>query len=177
MESSDRIPRVLIQSVGRGKGRYHYQNTMATPVAMSRVEDHVSDAECDQLGDQYPSQKLYVWGVTPAADGRGRTKWEKISQGDFSLFGWDGRFRSCARVVTTTENAELARELWGADEDGQTWRLIYFLTEPHDCNIPYERFNEAVGYKRNNVPQGLSVLDDEKSKCAIQELGLRDLTR
>ena len=170
MSANTDTSRVLIQPAAGDAARDHYQETIADPVPIARVRSFLSDEVLDQLTEHHPSGDLFVWGLTPGGGGRGRTQWEKISPGDVALFSWDGKFRSCGRVTVKAENADLARELWGTDDDGQTWQLLYFLTEPATCAVPYEEFNETVGYKLNYVPQGFAVLDEEKSRAVLDQL-------
>lgn len=139
---------------------------------MERIRSLLSVDDREKLVEHYPDEEVTVWGLTPGARGQGKTKWEQISPGDVALFSWQNKFRSCARVTGKTDNPELARKLWGTDDEGNTWRYVYFLTKARECDVPYEVLNEAVGFKRNYVPQGFNILDEEKSRAVLKTLDL-----
>ncbi len=170
MDAETETAKVLIQPAAGDAARDHYRETIEEPVPVARLRPYLSEEVLQELTDHHPSGEVYIWGLTPGAGGRGRTQWEKISPGDVALFSWDGQFRSYGRVTVKAENADLARELWGTDDDGQTWQLLYFLTEPAECAIPYEEFNEAAGYKRKFVPRGFTVLDDDRSEDVLDDI-------
>ena len=109
-----------------------------------------------------------VWGVTPSSE----SKWNRIQNGDTVLFAGNGRFFSASKVIAKTHSWPLANELWDSDATGERWEFIYFITSPTSLDMPYEKFNVAVGYKPNYFPQGFSVLDFNKSRLALDFLEL-----
>lgn len=168
----ERDPSVLLQPAAGRAARRHYRETIKEPVPIARIRPYLSEEELKKIATHYPDGKLFIWGLTPGKRGQGKTKWEHISAKDIALFSWNNKFRACARVTEKIENPELARELWGTNDRGNTWQYVYFLTEPQECDIPYEEFNEVVGFKPNFVPQGFNVLDDEKSASVLRLLEL-----
>lgn len=164
--------RVIIQPASGSAAREHYRETIESPVPLERIKPFLSEGEREKLEALYPTGSAYVWGLTPGRGGRGMTKWEEISPGDVALFSWNNKFRTCARVTAKIHNPELARELWKVNTEGETWEYTYFLDEPHECDVPYEEFNEVVGYKLRYVPQGFNLLDEQKSEAALSQLNL-----
>lgn len=67
----------------------------------------------------------------------------------------------------------LAKHLWDVNSEGVTWKYMYSLDEIKSLDISYEEFNKIVGYKQNNVIQGFTVMDDEKSGLFLDYFGLR----
>ena len=88
------------------------------------------------------------------------------------LFSADGGVFSGGTVTHLMENAALADSLWGRDPKDQTWQLMFSLTELRSFAIPYAELNRVVGYKPNNVIQGISVLDETKSALLVDYLSL-----
>lgn len=75
-------------------------------------------------------------------------------------------------VTHTFVNAALARRLWGINDSGQTWELMFSLGEVRALDLPYAELNAVVGYAPNNVVQGFTTLDDDKSAALFDYLGL-----
>jgi energy-coupling factor transporter ATP-binding protein EcfA2 len=167
------MPRIISQPAANRAARENFRKTVANPVPLNRVERHLPEGVRDRLRERSPEGELYLWGVRPGSTRHKQERWESISEGDVALFAWKGEYRACARVTGTARNPELARDLWGSDEEGRTWEFIYFLDDPRRCSIPYDQFNEAAGYAPNNVPQGFTVLDEEKSERILDQLDLR----
>jgi hypothetical protein len=67
-----------------------------------------------------------------------------------------------------TISAELAEDLWGTDEEGQTWQYLYFLDRIQRHALPYAEFNQAAGYKQGFIPRGAIVLKEPRSTSVLQ---------
>ncbi|HBV88091.1 MAG TPA: hypothetical protein DEF42_15890 [Desulfosporosinus sp.] len=115
---------------------------------------------------------VQIWGVNPGTTIANENKWLRIKSGDIVLFSANKRIFSSGIVTDKLHNKNLAKELWGMNDDNQTWEYIYFLKDINEQNIEITEFNQAVGYASNYVIQGFSVLDGEKSAKAIEDLGL-----
>ena len=83
------------------------------------------------------------------------------------LFAADGRIFGRGVIAARFHNAALARRLWHEDHRGDTWEYMYALDQIKTANIPYRDFNAAVGYKENNVIQGFTVMDEERSAAFL----------
>lgn len=53
---------------------------------------------------------------------------------------------------------------------------MYFLDEIREHDIPLVLFNQIVGYSENNIIQGFSVLDEEKSNALLNYFELENST-
>lgn len=166
------MSRIILQPTSNPKAKKHFRDTIENPVDIKRISRFVDNKTIEKLQDIYPDGNIYVWGVTNGKKGQNEKKWEKISRGDVTLFSQQGGIFSSAVTTMVLKNKELAKELWGIDSDGNTWENIYFLEEIKKINIPYERFNNIVGYKNNNVIQGFNVLDEDKSEKLFSEFNL-----
>lgn len=113
-----------------------------------------------------------MWGVTPGKGGVNVGKWDRAFVGDVVLFAARGQIFGSGTVAAKFHNRELARRLWDVDPDGQTWEFMYALDEVRNLSIPYAEFNRAVGYKENNIPQGFTVMNDERSAGCLDRFAL-----
>ena len=62
---------------------------------------------------------------------------------------------------------ELALKLWGTDEVGDTWGIVYLMQKVRDVSIDAVKINEAIGRKPNDNWQGMTSVDGEKAAAAI----------
>ncbi len=80
-----------------------------------------------------------------------------MERGDYVLCVYDSTYHYVAQVLTKYDNRELAEAVWGTNDQGQTWRLMYFLTEPRKINLP---LSELADYLHRRY-QGFPKIADE----------------
>jgi hypothetical protein len=137
----ERMTQVILQPAGK-----HYDDTIKPPVPMERLARFLDAADLTRLHHIYSSRPVPTWGVTPGARGANRRKWQRITPGAVVLMARAGHLIASATVTHTTHNRALATELWGTDQDGETWEYLYFLDDVRDQAIPYAELNRAAGY-------------------------------
>lgn len=165
---------IILQPSSNKDAREHYVDTIQTPVKLNSIEQFLDSSEKQVLNDIYSNGECLIWGVTPG--GSNITKWNRIREGDVTLFSKSGGIYASAVTTFKTHNKELAAHLWNYNNKGQTWEYVYFLDEVRSHAIPYRDFNNAVGYKENYIIQGFGVLDSIKSKLVFDEFGLESST-
>lgn len=152
--------RIILQPCASKVAQQHFSQTISnSSITIASIKNYLSDEQIKALKEYYPEGKLMVWGIKSSS----QTKWEKVNEGDVSLFSANKSIFASAVVGYKLHNKSLAQYLWGLDTDGNSWEYMYFLSDLYKINISYEEFNECVGYKKNNVIQGFTVLDDKKS--------------
>lgn len=109
-------------------------------------------------------------GATPAVDDSNVNKHAKIQSGDFVLFVEKYSVFSAATVRHAFRSEVVAEKLWGRNDKGQTWELMFAIDNVRALNVPVPKINEAVGYKSSYSVQGFSVLDAQKSINLIEFL-------
>jgi len=109
-----------------------------------------------------------VWGNKESL----RSRWEKMQPGDVILFYGKGVFYYSARVLLTKFNPELARELWGPDEEGRLWSCLFFVSKPKDIKIPIKVIQELAEYEPTwDRVQGFMPLSEEGVKAIEEKFG------
>ena len=164
---------VILQPAGNQGGREHYVDTVENLVDLSACSSLVAPQVQRVLETAHPSGFAGMWGVVPGQKDVNIGKWNRISVGDVVLFAADKKIRSSAVVASKFTSERLAKHLWGLNPEGFTWKYMYSLDEIRSVDISYEEFNEIVGYKSNNVIQGFTVMDDEKSSLFLDHFALR----
>lgn len=165
---------VILQPCGDSDANQHFIDTIQTPVLTTQVTKYLTDPQKLQLAPLlHGREAMPVWGVTPGKKNVNFHKWQRIAVGDASLFSRDGRIFATSTVAQKIHNKPLALDLWQTNADDETWEYIYFLDEITYVDIPYLKFNRAVGYADNYVIQGFNVLDAEKSESILSAFDLR----
>jgi len=164
---------VILQPAGNQGGREHYVATVENLVEISACTPFVAPQVQRLLEAAHPNGKAGMWGVVPGQKDVNVGKWNRITVGDVVLFAADKKIRSSAVVASKFTSERLAKHLWGLNPDGVTWKYMYSLDEIRPLDISYEEFNEIVGYKSNNVIQGFTVMDEEKSSLFLDHFALR----
>jgi hypothetical protein len=163
---------VILQPAGNQGGREHYIDTVANLVEISACAPYVAPQVQRLLEAAHPNGKAGMWGVVPGQKDVNVGKWNRISVGDVVLFAADKKITSAAVVASKFTSERLAKQLWDVNSDGVTWKYMYSLDEIRPLDITYEEFNKIVGYKSNNVIQGFTVMDEEKSSLFLDHFAL-----
>ena len=159
---------VVFQPAGNSGGRSHYVDTIANPVSLIRLSEHLGPELIQGLRSVTHGDAVPVWGVTPGANGLNEKKWQRLEPGDWAFFLQNGRAVSVGRVAMKTHAPELAKKLWGTQADGQIWEFVYFLEGVRPVDIPYAALNAAARYKPGNQFMGFTVLDGPAADDVIR---------
>jgi len=163
--------RILLQPSSGKEAMEHFEETISKGVPIDSINSKISVAEFDKLkeiGESY----IKVWGIVPTVDTTPRKQWTDLKENDWVLFYAKKGFYYIAKVHSKVHNAELAKSLWGVDEQGRTWENIYFIKEGKQIQTPYNP--EILGYAKNHVIQGAILLDEKKSDALKKYLEQRE---
>jgi hypothetical protein len=140
----------------------HYQDTIKTKVALRRISGFISRDLHAKLTSVFPSGQIAVWG---SQDGeRNRSNFEGMSPGDDVLIVEGDSVKLIGKIAAKVDNQELSRELWKTiDGNGDTtWRLIYFIANPRELNLPFTKFCELFGYATTYRLRGFTTVAANK---------------
>lgn len=167
---------VVLQPAGNKGGREHYLNTIANPVKLENYRGSIDTELYKKLLAIHPSGKAAIWGVVPGKPPGNVNKWQRISSGDLVLFSADKKIYSYGIVALKFNSRKFAEKLWDLSIENQAWEYMYTLTDVKQIEMSYEEFNKVVGYKENNIIQGFTVMDEDKSGMFLDYLGKTDLS-
>jgi len=83
-----------------------------------------------------------------------------MERDDFALCVYDGIYHYVARLLAKYDNPECAEAIWGTNDEGRTWRYMYFLTKPIKI---YQPVYEYEGYLHSRY-QGFTTSFLEKGE-------------
>ncbi|MDP9160705.1 MAG: hypothetical protein M3O09_10835, partial [Acidobacteriota bacterium] len=114
------MTQIILQPCGDGLPTQHYVDTVEKEVSLDRIGKYVAVSSLTDLQTLFPKGQAATWGVTPGKQSAGANKWKRMEVGDIALFSRKGKIFSSGTVIYKLHNEQLARSLWGEDEEGQT---------------------------------------------------------
>ena len=78
--------KIILQPMASKVAYEHYVNTILNPVPIDIIKKHVDESIYNQVREQYPDGKVYIWGVVNGDKNINQKRWEKITRGDITLF-------------------------------------------------------------------------------------------
>ena len=158
------MPTVALQQVTSPFARSNAGKTREKPIRLSYVTPFLDSDDADALRSACIDDAVYVWG----SKGERVHQYEKMDFGGcLVLFRRRGIVFTCGFVARWAYNAELAERLWGLDEDGKGWNLVYFLTKVRKTLIPAREVNQLIGRRAEDHWQGFHVVESPASDGVI----------
>ncbi len=161
--------KIFIVTASGSEAYSHYQDTIKRKRSLSEIQSLLKDKQIAELTRLYHGREFAIWGATPGS-GNINT-WTRMDKGDYVIFYQQGKFILIGEVALKLHNQELAKYFWGTDKNRETWEYTYFIINERKINIPLERFNQYLKYKRNYTPQGFTSIDTERQKEAEKAYG------
>ena len=136
------MAQIFVFTAGNPEARQQIVDYIQNPVEDAVVFgnfDEPHHEELQRIRDE--GRGFYAWGAVHGI--RNFPTWEQMERGDFILCVYDSAYRYVARLLAKYDNSECAEAIWGTNDKGQTWRYMYFLTEPIEV---YQPLYEFEGY-------------------------------
>ncbi len=118
---------IILPSSGK-ESQARFDRTMVPGRPLAELASYVFPVTLDQL-KQTGNGFIGVWGFVNKSSSGNKTKWDRIEPGDSVLIYKEKRFVYKARIICKEINPKLAKTLWGFNQDGLTWDLVFFLTD------------------------------------------------
>jgi MoxR-like ATPase len=140
------------------QARRHFESSLREGVPLGALRS-LGPKFLSNLPRHTHDGRVRAWGARPGS--AAEKKWLRLEPGDVALVYADGRFPLWGKVVAKTRNTRVARQIWGRDEKGETWALMFFLDPVEPCDVDLERFVRELGYKDNYMPRGFEIAGAE----------------
>ena len=163
--------RLHLNPAGDQYARKHHKETIDTKVPLADIKRHISDQNILQLlvENEYP-----CWGVTNAKNNSNKNSWMKMQRGDICLIYRDRHFFTAGKVLCKFNSKNFAQELWGVNDDNESWENMYLFDEVKKISIPASSFSKFMKYPSgdNFVLQRYTCYEPEISELVIEEFSL-----
>jgi hypothetical protein len=155
---------VVLQQVSNKYAKSNAGKTLNKPVALKYLEKHFQPEVFEELQKGYPEGYVYIWG----AKFERRHQIKKMIPGQSLVLFRRGKTIFRVGVIKDLlVNRELALRLWGTDEYGETWGIVYFMQQVRDVSISAIEVNKIIGRKPSDNWQGMTSVEGENAEVAI----------
>lgn len=149
-------------------GQEHFERTILRAVEIDEIARHDPTIAAELSNQGYDS--IRCWGSVPGA-GNVRS-WQRMQRGHWAmLYTGGGSFPYLLRVAHKATSPELARQLWGANENGDTWELMFFFDAIEEAGLGIGEVRASLGYDREWWPQGLQYPARENQLTLLDKFG------
>src|SRR5215218_4955093 len=136
------MAKIFVFTAGNQAARQHLADSIKHSICRNEIFANFAEVHHEELRRiEREGNGFYAWGAQPGP-GNHRS-WDAMNRGDLVLCVYDNTYRYAAWVLAKYDNPDLARSVWGAGKDGETWQYMYFLTEPREIN---RHVSELAGY-------------------------------
>jgi hypothetical protein len=155
---------LLYMPPGNPEAIVHYQDTIKNKVTVDRISRFLSGSERARLTSVFGNKRIAVWGSQ--AGPRNRSNFDRMSQGDDILIIEGDSIKLMGKVASKVESQELSQELWQplAGARQTDWRLIYFIANPRELDVPFAEFCNLFGYSTNFQLRGFTTVAPARLK-------------
>lgn len=125
---------VFIFTVNDTPARHRFRITVEEGYDLGQILPAIDYETCRvTLQQAYTDNTCYLWGEAEKSGGT-RSEWETMSEGDLILGYQENTIISVSHVLCKMDDPALANLIW-SEHDGNSFRLIFFMTRPYLCNI------------------------------------------
>jgi hypothetical protein len=160
------MPQIFVFTAGNPEARQHLVDSIQNPVDDEKVFDNFDESHHEELKRiRDEAGRFYAWGAVWGI--RNLPTWEQMERDDFVLCVYDGIYHYVARLLAKYDNPECAEAIWGTNDEGQTWRYMYFLTKPIKI---YQPVYEYEGYLHSTY-RGFTRIADTRLEVIEKDYG------
>ena len=153
---------LLYMPPGNAQAMVHYEDTIKKKVNLQRLSKFISPDLRARLASVFGSNPIAVWGSE--AGPRNRSAFERMQVGDDVLIVEGAAVRLLGKVAAKVESTDLSRDLWKPlrGEGDVTWKLIYFIANTRELDIPFTEFCQLLGYDPSYRLRGFTTIAADK---------------
>jgi hypothetical protein len=153
---------LLYMPTGNAQAMVHYEDTIKKKVSLQRLSKFISQDLRARLISVFGPNPIAAWGSEAGPKNRGA--FERMSMGDDVLIVEGATIRLIGKIAAKVDSPDLSLELWKPlrGQRETTWKLIYFIANTRELDLPFTEFGRLFGYARGYQLRGLSPVAADK---------------
>ena len=144
----DYKPNIFIFTAGDKKARLHLNDSVSSSIKYSLINLHLDSkfmSKISSLTSGSSKDEFYAWG---AVEGPVNVRnWNKINSGDYVLCVYDNKYQFVSKILNKIKKKDLAKDIWGFNDNGKTWEYMYFFNKPVKIDIPLISLSKHMNAK------------------------------
>jgi len=161
---------IFVFTAGKPEARDHLKDSITQAVSFSRMEKVLGPERAAPFKALTNDDGFYAWGAVPGP--KNKPMWEAMRVGDIVLTVYGNRYKFLSTVSGTLHDKDMAREIWGTDDNSRTWEYMYLLTQPQALDVGV--LTEPVVSYLNRGYRGFTQISDEKVQAILEKFGSLD---
>jgi len=145
------LDQLFIITASAAEAREHVRLSIENGVATEIVMKHFNSKELSKMGARSSDGQYYAWGAVPGPRNSGN--WDRMQKGAYVLLYQQGYFTYMSRVIAKHRNKQFALDLWGTDENDNTWEFAYFLKRPISLSVSADKLYRFIGTNHRGFRQ------------------------
>lgn len=162
---------IFVFTAGNLAAREHLNDSIKSSVSSTLLDKHLPVEQASYLKSLLAEPSgVFAWGAVPGP--RNKPTWDSMQVGDIALTVYENRYRYVSTVIAKLHQRALAEEIWGKDDEGQTWEYMYLLSQPQEIDVPV--LASPVKDLLNAAYRGFVRISDAKISAIVDQYGSVD---
>lgn len=154
---------VFVFTSSNAEAQKHLLDTVENPIDKNKLLKHIDSNDVGLIEEA--AGDFYAWGATPGPNNE--RNWGQLKQGDYILNYSRKQYHHYSKIIFKIRNKELAKDLWGIDNEGNTWEFIYFFEKPIHINPPVDAESLSKFFPASF--QGFSKIKEDRVSLILNE--------
>lgn len=157
---------LALQPASSKRARENELKTLRISKRIEDIEPYLSEEDVVALQSEFPEGRVNIWGVKAER----ASQWGKIIHNQtLVLFRRGDRVILRGVVGYKVMNEDLALYLWGPDDNGEPWTLIYFLKKLKKVDVQASEISRVAGRSLEDNWQAFTVIFPPEADRVISE--------
>ena len=166
-----------------------YANPRSKKNYIKTILNHAQNCKTTEIKKYYPDlPEVYnknsypIWGVTNGGRDCNKKPWSKMKANDVAVFYKDRKFDNYCLILDKFNSNEFARKLWGQKFNKdlnieETWENMFLIKDLKPIDISIDIYNDCFGHSKNNLLQGYTRLDEDKSELFLDAFNFIEIDK
>lgn len=158
---------VALQQISSRFAQSNARKTLLKPIATDYLMPYIGEADFSELLSRSSGRGVYVWG---SKSERVHQYHRMIKRRTLVLFRKGRKITLYGALDGWVYSPELGQKLWGRDDDGSSWDLVYYLAKVVPLDLAAAHVNRLLKRRDSDNWQAFHVVEDQAVTTRVLEL-------